>query len=149
MFAMSENGRCSENFLCPKENLNKGGIKKQKVTVLVVDDSPLIIVKISELLEDVENISLLPSCGTYKDALHLLSQIQPDVILLDINLPDKSGIQLLTYIKSSFHNTVVIMYTNHANNYYSQLCYTLGANYFVDKSKDFEKIPLFISSLNT
>ncbi|MDB5249226.1 MAG: response regulator transcription factor [Segetibacter sp.] len=119
------------------------------MTVLIVDDSPLIILKITELLEDVQNISLLTSCGTYEDALQLLSEIQPEVVLLDINLPDKSGIQLLTYIKDNFLKTVVIMCTNHANNYYSQLCYTLGANYFIDKSKDFEKIPLLISSLDT
>jgi DNA-binding NarL/FixJ family response regulator len=145
---MNENVRCSAKFLCSEENLNKRGIKKQKITLLVVDDSPLIILKITELLEDVRNISLLRSCGTYKDALRLLSEIQPDVVLLDINLPDNSGIQLLSYIKDSFLNIVVIMCTNHAHDYYSQLCYTLGANYFVDKSKDFEKIPLLISSLN-
>lgn len=121
--------------------------KDQKMTVLIVDDSPIIITKMIELIEDVKTITALKTCGTYDSAIELLNNYTPNVILLDINLPGTSGIELLKYTKAYLPNTFVIIVTNQGSEYYKERCFKIGADHFVDKSKDFDKIPSILSSL--
>ena len=141
---------CNRNIssICGNlENLNGYFIKNQKMTVLIVDDSPLIIQKIDELLQELAITLKLISCGTHSEAIELLDEFRPSVVIVDINLPDKSGIEVLTSIKRNHPKTIVIMCTNQVSNYYREQCFKLGASYFIDKSKDFENIPRLIYSL--
>ena len=116
------------------------------MTLMIVDDSPLIVIKTRELLEDVAGITGIESCGTYAEAIKLLSQYKPHLALLDINLPDKSGIELLKYIRANFPATVVIMVTNQNGDFYKNRSMQLGAHHYIDKSKDFEKLSGLVSS---
>jgi DNA-binding NarL/FixJ family response regulator len=117
------------------------------MTVLIVDDSPLIIARIIELLEDVDVITDLKTCGTYHHAIKLLNSYTPRVILLDINLPDRNGIEILQYAKAFFPETIIIMVTNNCSKHYRDLCFKMGADDFIDKSSDFEDIPAILSSV--
>jgi CheY-like chemotaxis protein len=120
-------------------------IKEHKATILVVDDSPIIIEKINEIILQHTHAFELKSCGTHHEAVQLINELSPSGVILDINLPDKSGIEVLRYIKQNYPETLVIMCTNQGGSSYREGCFKLGANYFIDKSKDFEKIPLLIS----
>ena len=122
-------------------------IKKEKV-VLVVEDSLLIIKRILRLLEEVENIKLVIHAANYYESIKMINEVDIDIVILDINLPDKSGIELLKEIKVIRPQIKVIMLTNHASDSYRDLCEYLGANFFLDKSNDFEKIPSTIAALN-
>ncbi len=112
--------------------------------ILLVDDSPLILERLMSMLEELEIHSLF-CCGTAHEAKQFLTHMSPDIVVLDINLPDGSGIDLLEMAKSSHPNTTVVMLTNQSGSYYRKLCRTLGADYFLDKSTDFEMIPDVIS----
>ncbi|HEX8331450.1 MAG TPA: response regulator transcription factor [Segetibacter sp.] len=118
------------------------------MTVLIVDDSPIIITKLVELLEEVRTIKTIKSSNSYIQAVESIDGHTPDVVLLDINLPDKSGIQLLRYVKNKLPLTIVIMVTNQNSTYYKNLCIDLGAEHFLDKSRDFETLPFILSSLS-
>lgn len=143
---MKTESRCT-NLVCCSGNFDESKVKIEKMKVLIVDDSPLIIEKITELLEDIKSITHLISCGTYAHALVLLNELKPDVAILDVNLPDGSGIEMLKYLKSKNSETTVIMCTNQGSDHYRELLIKLGANFFIDKSKDFEKLPSLIASL--
>lgn len=116
--------------------------------VLLVDDSPLIIERLMVMLEDLKtkNYSLF-CCGTVFEAKQFLKHLVPDVLVLDINLSDGSGIDLLEMAKSQSPETFVIMLTNQSGSYYRKLCEALGADKFLDKSVDFEMVPVIISTL--
>lgn len=116
------------------------------MTLMIVDDSPLIVTKTKELLEEVPCITGIKSCGTYADAIELLGKYTPRLALLDINLPDKSGIELLKYIKAFFPETIVIMVTNQNGVFYRNHSMQLGAHHYIDKSKDFEKLTGLVGS---
>jgi DNA-binding NarL/FixJ family response regulator len=79
-------------------------------------------------------------------ALKTLEDIHPDMVLLDIHLPDKSGIEILEHIVKNYPHIKVIMVTNKASQYYRGLCMNMGAHYFIDKSKEFEMIPSIIET---
>jgi DNA-binding NarL/FixJ family response regulator len=113
--------------------------------VLIVDDSILILDRIILMLAEIGNIQFVHA-SNYNEAMELLNGIKPDLALLDIRLPGKSGIELLRTIKVMYREIKVFMITNHASDYYRNLCKTLGADHFFDKSKDFNLIPEFISN---
>src|SRR4051812_10457671 len=121
------NGKAS---LGSAANLADYFIKSREMTVLIVDDSPLIVQKINELLADILNISGVIGCGTHCDAVKLIDELRPTVAILDINLPDKSGIEVLSYIKQNHPETIVIMCTNQHSSYHREQCLKLGANFF-------------------
>lgn len=116
-------------------------------SILIVDDSPIIVERLQNMLKDVGNTGPVSQAGDYASALSRLIESRPDIVLLDINLPGRSGIALLQYIKVIYPTILVIMITNQAEDYYRRICLQMGANYFIDKSTDFEQIPVIISSL--
>jgi DNA-binding NarL/FixJ family response regulator len=121
-------------------------VKKEKRTVLIVDDSILVMERMIPIMEEIENISFVVHAASYKEGLEVLSRLTPDVVLLDINLPDKSGIELLRLIQERHPETAVLMISNNADQYYRNICKKLGARYFLDKSTDIDLIPSILSS---
>ena len=69
-----------------------------------------------------------------------LQRLLPDTVILDIRLPDDSGIQLLRQIKSGYPGIKVIMLTNYDLQQYRRQCLRLGADYFLNKTQEFEKM---------
>ncbi|HTL09285.1 MAG TPA: response regulator transcription factor [Chitinophagaceae bacterium] len=112
----------------------------RKKKILIVDDSPLIVKRLLTMLEDLPDLEWVKHAGSYTDGVEQMKTTEPGILLLDINLPDKSGIELLRTAKATNPSIKVIMITNQANEYYRKLCLSLGADSFIDKSKEFELI---------
>ena len=98
------------------------------------------------MLEDLKIHSLF-CCGTVFEARQILTHVVPDVVVLDINLSDGSGIDLLEMVRLQNPRTVVIMLTNQSGAYYRKLCKTMGADHFLDKSTEFEMVPGIIRNM--
>jgi len=121
-------------------------MKKDKKTVLIVDDSILIMERMIPIMEEIENISFVVHAGSYHEGLEVLSRLTPDMVLLDINLPDKSGIELLRVIRERHLEIAVLMISNNADMYYRNICQKLGARYFLDKSTDIDLLPSVLAA---
>lgn len=120
----------------------------KKKTVLIVDDFPLIIERLLILLNNLDNIELVLSAGDFAQAIPILTNHSPDICVLDIHLPGRNGIELLKHIKKYYPSIVIIMLTNQTGEYYRDICMSIGADYFIDKSAEFEQVPGIISYLN-
>ena len=79
----------------------------------------------------------------------LIERVPTDVMLIlsDINMPGKSGINLLKDIRNADWPGKVIMLTNSSETFYRQRCLHLGASFFLDKTADFEKVPLILNGI--
>ena len=118
----------------------------ERKSILIVDDSPIIVERLQNMLEGSKNIGPIRKAGDYPSAVRQLAESQPEIVLLDINLPGRSGIALLQYIKSVYPSIIVIMVSNRAEESYRRICLKMGANYFIDKSKEIEQVPSIIST---
>ena len=127
--------------------MNKSIINPNKFVVLIVDDNRYFVDRMISLLDDIQNIRYINVASDYDEANRLLNNERHDLVLLDINLPGKNGIELLKQIRKSERQSKVIMITNHTDDYYRQQCKDLGADHFLDKSNDFAKVPDIISEL--
>jgi DNA-binding NarL/FixJ family response regulator len=108
--------------------------------VLIVDDSEQIRERLVTLLAESPQIRVVGQAGSGREALDALQRLEPDTVILDIRLPDNSGIELLKMIKARHPEIVVIMLTNFDYTQYRQQCRRLGADYFLNKTLEFEKI---------
>jgi DNA-binding NarL/FixJ family response regulator len=97
------------------------------------------------MLDGLPGLGPILVTGTYTEAITILQSNEPGIILLDINLPDRSGIDLLRYIKQHHASAIVIMCSNQSSLFYRNLCARIGAAYFIDKSTEFETIPEVIT----
>jgi CheY-like chemotaxis protein len=116
-------------------------------SILIVDDSILIIDRLQTMLTELNDPGPIRYAVDYPSALQLIKDFLPDIVLLDINIPGGSGLGILNYIKTHYPTIVVIMVTNQGGDYYRNVCRKLGADYFVDKSSEFERVPAIISSI--
>lgn len=113
--------------------------------ILIVDDNKKYIDRLMVLLSEAGNDKPVVVANDYNEAVKLLAKEKPEIVLLDVNLPGKSGIEILRFIKREGWYCKVIMATNHSNNSYRNLCMEAGADHFLDKSKEFGKIPSVIA----
>ena len=120
---------------------------KSSRVLLIIDSSVFIIERLVSMLEEVKNIEKVFTATDYNTALDVLYSEQTDVVLLDIQMPGKNGIDLLKHIVYHFPQTKVIVFSNLVSDFYKKLCKAEGAFHFIDKSKDFDKIPELILSV--
>ncbi len=108
--------------------------------VLIIDDSEKIRERLVTLLSDEGQIVVVGQAGNGFDAMNAMQHLRPDTVILDIRLPDTSGIELLKEIKGRYPVVKVIMLTNFDNVQYRRQCRKLGADHFLNKTLEFEKI---------
>ena len=118
-----------------------------KPVILIVDDNVSYVERILSILSEDFNVAKFHTATNYEDATVLINELNPRIAMLDINLPGKSGIDILNYIKQNNNDCRVIMITNPAFESYRKKCMELGAEHFLDKSSDFEKISAILSEM--
>ncbi|MCB1623997.1 MAG: response regulator transcription factor [Pseudomonadales bacterium] len=127
---------------------NRGsGDQQRRLTVLLVEDSQLLAARLSELLEHIGNIQLVGPVATESLALSSARQNKPDVIILDLHLREGTGFGVLRGLRGSQPRPVVIVLTNYALDAYRKAALELGAEYFLDKSAEFQCIPAVIAEV--
>ncbi|SFQ99200.1 response regulator [Desulfoscipio geothermicus] len=90
----------------------------QQITVLIVDDHALIREGIRKTLGLEERIKVLAEAANGKEAISICRTRQPDIVLLDINLPDITGVEVCRTIKQELPATEVIALTIHDQDEY-------------------------------
>ncbi|MEJ2164170.1 MAG: response regulator [Desulfobacterales bacterium] len=110
------------------------------LSVYIVDDSEVMRERLMESVADVAGVRIAGQSGDPFEALDGIQKSHPDVVILDIRLPQKSGIDMLKDIKENPAAPIVIMVTNYPYRQYRQACMAAGADYFFSKIDEFEMI---------
>jgi len=108
--------------------------------VFIVDDSAVLRERVIEMLSELPGIEIIGHAQNVSDALSAIKKLNPDVVILDIRIPGGSGIDVLQDIKKEKDAPMVIILTNYPYPQYRKKCLGLGADYFFDKSTEFEKV---------
>ncbi len=116
--------------------------KTQKVTILVVDDEESILETLTGILED-EGYEVI-SASSGEGALNKFSETVPDVVLLDVWMPDMDGIETLKKIREKNSNASIIMISGHSNIDTAVHAIKLGAYDFLEKPLSLEKVLILI-----
>lgn len=102
--------------------------------ILLVDDNELLWHRLANAIKNVnENITVFKAFDC-QEAMSRFSPLNPHLVILDISLPDGSGIDVLRKIKSSNPRVCVCMFTNYGTEEFKKSCRKLGADHFFEKS---------------
>ena len=115
--------------------------------VFIADDSLPVVERLTDLLRDVPGIEFSGSAGDVPEALRRIPHLKPDALILDLEMPGGSGLEVLRSVRRDLPCLQVLICTNHPYPQYRTQCLSAGADYFLDKSTEFEKIPVILRTL--
>lgn len=106
--------------------------------LLIVDNSSAVYRRLIELLGGVESLTALAVARRLAELPDKLLQLQPDAIVLDIDLPDGRSLSHIKPIRAVLPAIRIYLFSNH--NEYRSRAASLGADAFFDKSLEFEQL---------
>ena len=115
--------------------------------VFIADDSKIVVDRLADLLRDVRGVEVAGQAGDALEAVRCIRQVNPDAVILDLQMPRGSGLDVLRAIRPDHPGLYVLICTNYAYPQFREECLSAGANYFLDKSTEFEKIPDILRGL--
>ena len=108
--------------------------------VFIIDDHPMVVEGLQSLLNRLENIEVSGSVSNAFDAIPFIEKNIPDVILLDINLPEISGIELCKKIHQQFPSIRILGMSTFSERSYISRMIENGASGYLIKSASAEEI---------
>ena len=115
-----------------------------KIKVFIADDSRIVQEHLVTMFDELAEVEIVGQAETVAEAISAIGKLRPDVVILDIRMPDGSGIDVLQTIKQDDPAPAVIVLTNYPYPAYRQKCLQAGADFFLDKSTEFDQIPELI-----
>lgn len=82
-----------------------------KTTILLIDDHPMLRNGVKQLINTVEHFQVVGETGSSEEAITLAWQLEPDIILLDINMNGVSGLDILRHLRAQNISSRIIMFT--------------------------------------
>ena len=122
-------------------------IELPKMKVFIVEDSPAICERLVEMVEAGNLHTVVGRAENYEDAVAGIAGSRPDVAIFDIKLARGNGIDALATAKRDRPELFGIVMSNFATPQHRKASAEAGAEYFLDKSADFERIPDILSIL--
>ena len=116
--------------------------------VLVVDFSEIVLERLKDMLSEVTEGEAISRARDTPEAREMLRKLNPEVVILDIEMPGTSGIDLLREIKKGKQPPLAIVLTNQSYPQYRKVCIKAGADFFFDKSAEFDKVARVLKQLN-
>lgn len=108
------------------------------INVVIVDDHKMIREGIRQLLEFDGKIKVIGEAGNGVECVELLKDVLPDVLLLDINMPEMNGLEVLQYIRNNKIDTKVLILTVHNEIEYLVKAVDIGIDGYVLKDSESE-----------
>ena len=101
--------------------------------LLIVDDSKVFRDRLRRHLAQAPELVIAAEVDNGLGALAAIATLDPDAILLDLELPSSNGFEVLRYLKATGRKVPVIVMTNHASDRIGERCLALGAYFVMDK----------------
>lgn len=115
--------------------------------VYLVDDSSSVRARLARTLAAMPSIAIAGEAASAGDAIRDILDTRPDVVLLDLNLEGRSGLEVLRAVREQAPAVIFIVLTNHAEPQYRRACARAGASHFFDKSNELERACAVIAEI--
>ncbi|AJY09160.1 response regulator transcription factor [Burkholderia dolosa] len=115
--------------------------------VFLVDHAIAVRRRIALLVGAIDGVAVVGEAEDGEDAWMHIRDARADVAIVDVRLPDGSGLDLIGKLTTAKPRVVTIVLTNHSAPAFRQACATAGADYFFDKTAEFDAACRTIESL--
>ncbi len=115
--------------------------------VFIAEDSPSILTALKTLIQPVSQVQIVGNAERAPQAIELIETLAADVAVLDISLAEGTGLDILKRIKRTLPRVIAIILTSHDGRWIRAKCKEAGADHFLNKSADFDKIPYLLRQI--
>ena len=112
----------------------------EKKSILIIDDHPLFREGLKAIIERDSRFEVVGEAGNGREGLQLTKKLKPDMIIVDISLPDQSGIQLTREIRTLLSTTRILIVSMHSKIDYIAEAFQAGATGYVVKESASERL---------
>ena len=117
------------------------------IRVLLADDHILIRAGVRALLENIEGIDVIGEASDGRQAMELVKEHSPDILLTDIAMPGLNGLEAIARIKKSFDRLHIIVLSMHTSEEYVREALGVGAGGYIVKGADPSELELALKSV--
>lgn len=107
---------------------------------MLVDDHRIVREGLAYMLGDIDEVDLVGEAGSGLELFDILESVDPDVILLDVHMPDMSGLEVLERLRADGSDVKVIMLSMHDQAGYVEQAIRLGASGYLIKSSGLDEL---------
>jgi two-component system, NarL family, invasion response regulator UvrY len=118
---------------------------KRPLQVVIVDDAEEIRSLLDLVLSEIEGLVISGKAKDGVEALRMIKELRPDVVVLDVSMPEKSGIEVLHEIRKDDRTTTIIMFT--IDPQVREYSLKAGADYFLSKNEIGDLVEIFLQLL--
>jgi DNA-binding NarL/FixJ family response regulator len=106
-----------------------------KHKIYILDDHPIVIEGLKKVVDQQEDMTCVGASDDANTAMSQITKLKPDVIILDITLKDRSGVELIKKIRTTVTTAQVLVYSMHEENVYAERCLRAGAMGYLMKGE--------------
>jgi two-component system, NarL family, response regulator DevR len=115
--------------------------------VFIVDDSVSIRTRLVQMVARMDDASVVGEAASASEAIAGILRLRPDSVLLDLNLMGSTGLDVMRKVVPHAPEIAFVVLTNHFESQYRDASFEAGARYFLDKSRDLDKVPGVIAEI--
>lgn len=116
--------------------------------ILICDDHKIVRDGLCQILQQLEGVTIIREAGDGNEALTLLKNDIFDIVLLDISLPGRSGLEILQSVKAKWPSTNVLMLSMHPQEQYAMRAFKLGASGYLTKDTASEELLIAVKRVS-
>lgn len=117
------------------------------IKIILTDDHQVVRDGIKAMLKDESGIRIIAEAGSGKELFELLKTLQPDVIILDIELPDMSGIDICTQLTAKYAQTGILILSMYTGEEFIFKAISEGAKGYLPKNTNREELVMAIRAI--
>ncbi len=112
----------------------------RKKRLFILDDHPMMREGLAQLINNESDLSVCGEAGTGREAVAQVARLKPDLLLADISLPDKSGLEVIKDVHSFLPNLLVLVISMHDESIYAERVLRAGARGYIMKQEGGKKL---------
>jgi two-component system, NarL family, response regulator DegU len=112
----------------------------QPIRVVIADDHPVMRLGLDHLIQSQVGMEVMGAVGTGAEALALVQQAQPDVLILDVDMPGMDGLELMYLLRDTVESLSIIIFTAHHDENTFNLAISAGVAGFISKENVFDDL---------
>lgn len=109
-------------------------MKERQIRLIIADDHALFRSGVISLLEDEKDLVIVGEAGNGKQLIELYTELKPDLLLIDISMPEKTGLEAAKEIRKTDENVKILFLSMHEGEDYVYHCIKSGGNGLINKN---------------
>lgn len=119
------------------------------IKVLIADNHPIVRLGIKQVLESSSEMEIIGDVSTTGELFEALDKVTPDVVILEMDIPDINGIATLRKLKQDYPNIKTLMFSGQSEDVYALSTIRAGAYGYLSKASDIDYIVSAVKKVST